>query len=351
MEKVTVLIVDDSALVRQLLAAILSRDPEIEVVGAAPDPLVARQMIKDLNPRVITLDVEMPRMDGIAFLEKIMRLRPMPVVMVSTLTQKGADTTLRALEIGAVDFVAKPTMDLQSGLEAMAAELVAKVKAAAQARVRPRSEQAISADRPPAPRMGVMSSDRLLAIGASTGGVEAITEVLRGMPADCPPIVITQHMPPQFTTSFARRLDTLAAPNVAEAVDGERLARGHVRVAPGGHHLEVLRDGAGWVCRIHEGAAVSGHRPSVDVLFSSVAQAAGAHGVGVILTGMGRDGAQGLLAMRQAGAHTVGQTEASCVVYGMPKAAFEVGGVEKQVALEKIAENVLALCRIGKTAG
>jgi two-component system, chemotaxis family, protein-glutamate methylesterase/glutaminase len=337
---IRVLIVDDSALMRALLSDLLGADPGIVVVGTASDPLIARDRIKALNPDVITLDVEMPRMDGIAFLEKIMTLRPMPVLMVSSLTQAGADTTLRALELGAVDYVAKPMIDLKQGMQALREELIAKVKVAAGARVR-------SHGAPPARLAGAgyQSSERVVAIGASTGGVEALQEILYALPADSPAIVVTQHMPPVFTSSFARRLDAACAVAVAEASHDARVLPGHVYIAPGGRHLEIGRSGADYVCRIHDGELVSGHRPSVDVLFRSVARSAGANAVGVILTGMGRDGALGLAEMRAAGARTLGQDEASCLVYGMPKAAREQGGVETELGLAHIAGEVLRLCR------
>lgn len=334
---IRVLVVDDSATMRSLISAVLSRDPEIEVVGQAGDPYEARQAIKALNPDVMTLDVEMPNMNGIEFLEKVMRLRPMPVVMVSTLTTRGAEVTLAALEIGAVDCVAKPST---GGLEGFR-ELPEKVKIAARARVRPLDRLAT----PPATvkiDAGTVAGDgRLIAIGSSTGGVEALITVLSRFPADCPPTVITQHMPESFTKSFSERLNRLCAPHVEEATDGAPLDPGRVYVAPGGEtHLEVA-GGSRLRCRIVPGDRVNGHRPSVDVLFASVARVAGARAVGCILTGMGRDGAQGLLEMRRAGARTVGQDEASCVVYGMPRAAFEIGAVERQLPLDRIAAELL----------
>jgi two-component system chemotaxis response regulator CheB len=339
-----VLIVDDSALVRQMLGQLLASDPAISVVGAAPDPLVARDMIKSLNPDVVTLDIEMPRMDGLAFLEKIMTLRPMPVVMISSLTQRGADTALRALEIGAVDYVAKPTIGLSEGFVALRDEIVTKVKAAAKARVRPLSRGAVVAA-PPSFAAGYSSSEKVIAIGASTGGVEALQSVLTSFPADSPAILVTQHMPALFTASFASRLNQFCAVTVTQAADGERVLPGHVYIAPGGLHLELARSGANYVCKVHDQAPVSGHRPSVDVLFRSVAQAAGANSVGIILTGMGKDGAAGLLDMRRAGASTIGQDEASCVVYGMPKAAYDCGATEIELPLGKIPEHVLFQCR------
>jgi two-component system chemotaxis response regulator CheB len=340
-----VLIVDDSALVRQMLTQMLESDASISVVGVAPDPIVARDMIKSLNPDVVTLDIEMPRMDGLAFLEKIMTLRPMPVVMISSLTQKGADVALQALEIGAVDYVGKPTIGLSEGFARLRDEIVAKVKAAAKARVRP-----LSQDRPPPVASfsgaGYSSSEKLIAVGASTGGVEALHTLLGAFPADSPAILVTQHMPALFTEGFAKRLDERCAVSVSQARDGERVLPGHVYIAPGGQHLELARSGANYICRLNEEAAVSGHRPSVDVLFRSVARAAAANAVGIILTGMGKDGAAGLLAMRQAGASTIGQDEASCVVYGMPKAAFDCGATEIELPISKIPGQVLNNCRV-----
>jgi two-component system chemotaxis response regulator CheB len=331
---IRVLIVDDSALVRQVLTQMLGSDPAICVVGAAPDPIVARDMIKSLNPDVVTLDIEMPRMDGLAFLEKIMTLRPMPVVMISSLTQKGADVALRALEIGAVDYVAKPTIGLSEGF-----------KAAAMAQVRP-----LSQDRPAVVASfsgaGYSSSEKVIAVGASTGGVEALHTLLGAFPPDSPAILVTQHMPALFTEGFAKRLDQRCAVTVSQAKDGERVLPGHVYIAPGGLHLELARSGANYICRLNEDAAVSGHRPSVDVLFRSVARAAGANAVGIILTGMGKDGAVGLLEMRRAGASTIGQDEASCVVYGMPKAAFDCGATEIELPIAKIPGQVLHNCRV-----
>ena len=340
---IKVVIVDDSALIRQLLTKILSSDPGITVVGAAPDPLVARQMIKDTNPDVVTLDIEMPKMDGLSFLEKIMRLRPMPVVMISSLTQKGADATLRSLELGAVDFIGKPKMDVQEGLSESTREIVAKVKAAATAKVRA-LKPVTSTESKPARKLGFASTEWIIAIGASTGGVTALRDVICDLPPDCPATLVTQHMPAKFTATFAPRLDGVAAVTVTEARDGERALPGHVYLAPGDQHLELHRSGANYVCRLQDAPPVSGHRPSVDVLFRSVAEAAGERAVGAILTGMGRDGAEGLLEMRRYGAHTIGQDEATCVVYGMPRAAEEIGAVERQLPLSKIADAILAGC-------
>lgn len=340
---VRVLIVDDSAVMRQLLTSLLSEDPEIEVVGTAADPHIARERIKALNPDVVTLDVEMPHMDGLTFLRKIMTLRPMPVVMISTLTQRGADTTLEALEIGAVDFIAKPTGDLAAGLSELGAELSRKVKAAAAVRVgAQRAKPAPQvAQRPPRPRG---PSGKLLFVGASTGGVEALKALLMGLPPDCPPTLITQHMPPRFTAGFAERLDRQCPMRVSEAVNDETIEPGHVYIAPGSHHLEIVRAGTRHVCRLSEGPSVSGHRPSVDVLFRSAARVCGKSAVGVILTGMGKDGAEGLLEMRQAGAITLGQDEESALIYGMPRAAFECGAVMHQHPLGHMAEAILDAC-------
>jgi two-component system chemotaxis response regulator CheB len=343
MKPVKVLVVDDSATMRGLIKAALERDPGLEVIGQAADALEARQAIKALNPDVITLDVEMPNMNGIEFLEKIMRLRPMPVIMVSSLTTSGGDATIRALEAGAVDCVAKPS----PGHEHTFDDLPGIVKMAAGAFVRPAVSRASA---PPSSQFRDSSNyvhdGRVVAIGASTGGVEALIAVLSEFPANCPPTVITQHMPANFTKSLAQRLDRLCAPSVSEAADGAELTQGHVYLAPGGHaHLEIVGS-RGLRCRLRQGEPVSGHRPSVDVLFTSVSKAAGDKGIGVILTGMGKDGAVGLLAMRNAGARTLGQNEASSVVYGMPKVAFELGAVEKQLPLAKLGHEILAVAAV-----
>jgi two-component system chemotaxis response regulator CheB len=338
---VRVLVVDDSAVMRHLLSALLSADPEIDVVGTASDPHIARERIKALNPDVVTLDIEMPRMDGLTFLRKIMTLRPTPVVMVSTLTQAGAEITLEALEIGAVDFVAKLS-DLSRGRDALAAELQAKVKAAARTRVGMRRMPAVA----PRARVGGggRAAEKLLVIGASTGGVEALKVLLLGMPADCPPTLITQHMPPRFTAAFANRLDRECAMRVSEAVSGEPLEPGHVYVAPGSHHLEVRREGGRARCVLTDGPPVSGHRPSVDVLFRSAARHLPRSTIGVILTGMGKDGAEGLLELRKAGAITFGQDEQSSLIYGMPRVAFERGAVVRQYPLERLAAAIMEAC-------
>ncbi|HWV43241.1 chemotaxis response regulator protein-glutamate methylesterase [Pseudorhodoplanes sp.] len=339
---VRVLVVDDSALIRQLLTTVLSADPEIEVVGTADDPYVARERIKALNPDVVTLDIEMPHMDGITFLRKIMTLRPMPVIMISTLTQAGADVTLEALEIGAVDFIAKPSADAAHALPALASELQAKVKAAARTRIAARAARAPTPVRKVA--RSVRANGKIVAIGASTGGVEALKVVLMNLPADCPPIVITQHMPPRFTTAFAQRLDRECPMSVKEAAEGDVIEQGHVYIAPGSHHLQVVNSGSGYRCTLDDGPAVTGHRPSVNVLFSSMARAVGRSAVGVILTGMGKDGADGLLELRNAGGLTIGQDEASSLIYGMPHVAFERGAVMQQFSLNQVADAILDAC-------
>ena len=346
-----VLIVDDSAVVRQMLSEILASDPGIEVVGTAADPLLAREKIKRLAPDVITLDVEMPRMDGLAFLENLMRLHPLPVVMISSLTERGADTTLQALALGAVDFVSKPKLDVARGLQAYADEIIGKVKMAARSRVRtlarpvaPRVTLGTVAP-PPARSIQFRTTDRLIAIGASAGGTEALRVVLEGMPADAPAVVLTQHLPATFSTAFAERLDRHSAMSVREASDGEAVLPGHAYLPPGGKHLRVIRDGARWRCRIDDGPAVNRHKPAVDVLFRSVAESAGANAIGAILTGMGDDGARGLLELKNAGAPTLVQDEATSVVWGMPGAAFKLGAAEEQVPLERIAERLMALAR------
>jgi len=333
---------------RQLLASLLEADPEIEVVGTAADPHIARERIKALNPDVVTLDVEMPHMDGLTFLRKIMTLRPMPVVMISTLTQRGAETTLEALEIGAVDFIAKPTGDLANGMTELAAELQRKVKAAAGVRVGCR--RAVAA--PQLPRQQRRRRpEKIVFVGASTGGVEALKALLMGFPPDCPPTLITQHMPPKFTRGFAERLDRQCPITVSEAVDDEAIEPGHVYIAPGSHHLEIARVGNRHVCRLSDDAPVGGHRPSVDVLFRSAARVCGKSAVGSILTGMGKDGAEGLLELRRAGGMTLGQDEQSALIYGMPRAAFERGAVMRQCSLAQMADAILDACEVDVSHG
>lgn len=342
---IRVLVVDDSALMRKLLTEIINGLPDLEVVGSAPDAHMAREMIKTLNPDVLTLDVQMPKMDGLEFLERLMRLRPMPVVMVSAYTEAGSDTTLRALELGAVDFIGKPRAESQQRMEEYAQELGEKIRAAKGARLRrlqplPTAANSAATPRPSAARAG--GSNKVIFIGASTGGTEAIKQVLLGIPADCPPILIVQHMPETFTGSFARRLDSLCAPRVIESAGGERLENGTVYIAPGHSHMLIKRTGSGLVTELQQTPPVNRHRPSVDVLFDSAAAVMGKQAVGVILTGMGKDGAQGLLRMRQVGAYTLGQDEASCVVYGMPREAALVGAVEEVASLDEISRRTLA---------
>jgi len=336
-----VLIVDDSALVRSLLTEILSADPAIEVVGSASDPYIARDKIKLLKPDVLTLDVEMPRMDGLTFLENLMRLHPLPVLMVSSLTERGAEITLQALELGAVDFVTKPKIDVAHGLQEYAEELRAKLKAVAHARPRGLAgTRPATAPRPEALRR-FRTTDRLIAIGASTGGTEAIKAVLEQMPPDAPGTVITQHIPAAFSRPFAERMNRSSAMAVCEAQDGQLIVPGHAYIAPGGLHLQVARDGARYVCRLSDAAPENRHRPSVDVLFRSMARNAGANAVAALLTGMGEDGARGLLELRQAGAHTLAQDEASSVVWGMPGAAVKLGATEQVLPLDRIAAQLL----------
>ncbi|HEY9280468.1 MAG TPA: chemotaxis response regulator protein-glutamate methylesterase [Eoetvoesiella sp.] len=341
MKKIRVLCVDDSALVRGLMKEIINTHPDMEVVAVAPDPLVARELIKQHNPDVLTLDVEMPRMDGLDFLERLMRLRPMPVVMVSSLTERNSDVTLRALELGAVDFVTKPKLGLRDGLIEYSDLIADKIRAAALSRPR----QLAKADAPPRRQLTHVFSttEKVIAIGASTGGTEAIRQVLEPLPANSPAILITQHMPAGFTRSFVQRLDNLCAVQVHEAEDGQRVLPGHVYLAPGGiAHMKLARSGANYIVRLDASEPVNRHRPSVDVLFHSVAQVAGKNAVGAILTGMGKDGAQGLLAMKQAGAATFAQDEASCVVFGMPREALHIGAADEAVPLLNISERLLA---------
>ena len=346
---IKVLIVDDSALIREVLTRTLGKDGDILVVGAAEDPIEAREKIKTLNPDVVTLDIEMPNMNGLQFLEKLMRLHPLPVVMVSTLTTKGASETLLALELGAVEIVAKPNATLAGGLDAFGENLRQKVRAAAQSDVKSRAMRATAPV--VAVRTAAAPKGSLIAIGASTGGVEAIRVVLSTMPVDCPPIVIAQHMPPGFTSRFAARLDEVTDLKVVEAEDRMPLENGHAYVAKGDYHLRVERSSGQLKCRLTQDELASGHRPSVDVLFESVAKTVGPMAVGAILTGMGRDGARGLKLMREAGAYTVGQSQASALVYGMPRVAFEEGAVIEQSPVEGItARLAAALTRIKSAA-
>jgi two-component system chemotaxis response regulator CheB len=355
--RIKVLIVDDSALIRALLTSIVNAQPDMVAVGAAGDAYVAREMIKRLEPDVVTLDIEMPKMDGIDFLEKLMRLRPTRVVMVSTLTERGAEVTLRALELGAIDVVAKPKLDIARGLQSGSQEILDKIRFAA---TTPLRQPALSPSTALASSMGSVatttvatparvqlraSTEKLLVIGASTGGTEALLALLRVLPVDAPGIVIVQHMPEKFTTQFAARLDTLCAIRVKEAASGDTVMRGQALIAPGNHHLLLKRSGARYYVEVTDGPLVNRHRPAVDVLFRSTARYAGANAVGVILTGMGDDGARGMLEMKQAGAYTVAQDEASCVVFGMPAEAIKHGGVDRVLPLDRIAGEVVTRCR------
>ncbi|MFM2119570.1 MAG: hypothetical protein RL722_1038 [Pseudomonadota bacterium] len=373
MAKIRVVVVDDSALVRSLLAEIINRQPDMESVGTASDPYVARELIRNLNPDVITLDVEMPRMDGIDFLSKLMRLRPMPVVMVSTLTERGAEVTLKALELGAVDFVAKPRLGIADGLRQLELEITDKIRIAAKAHVHklvaPAGPQSPgpssgaagpstvsgrlteSGGRPPAPSpsLGRISTEKLIFIGASTGGTEATKEVLANLPPDSPAVLITQHMPPGFTRSYALRLNGLCKIRVSEAVDGERVLPGHAYIAPGGMHLSVERSGANYTARVRDGEAVNRHKPSVEVLFGSAARVVGRNAIGIMLTGMGADGAKAMREMKDAGAYNVAQDERSCVVFGMPREAIAAGACDQVLPLTQIASHLMTYLR--ETAG
>ncbi len=341
-----VLIVDDSAIIRQLLSQVLGSAADLEVVGVAPDPYVAWEKIKSLSPDVLTLDVEMPRMDGVTFLERLMKLHPMPVVMVSSLTEEGCATTLRALELGAFDFVAKPKVDIRAGTLELADSILEKVRAAAHSKPKaPKARRSIRATPVKAP-IGAMlkTTHRIVAVGASTGGTEAIREILIRLPADAPPIVIVQHMPPGFTRAFAARLDSMTAVRVKEAEDGDRLFPGRVLIAPGDYHMALRRSGADYSVRVFSSERVNHHRPSVDVLFDSCAACAGANVVGVILTGMGSDGAKGMANMHTKGAHTLAQDEDSCIVFGMPREAVALGAADEILPLGRIPMAILQAC-------
>lgn len=344
-KKIRVLIVDDSALMRQLIREILESDPEIEVVGTAGDPYAAREKILALNPDVITLDVEMPKMDGITFLEKLMAGRPMPVVMLSSLTEAGCSTTLRALELGAVDFVSKPKIDMATGIMSLSDEIVDKVKAAAAAKVRPTAvvTSTVSKHKPANTAAMIKTTHKVIAIGGSTGGTEALCSVLASFPPDAPGVVAVLHMPEGFTKSYAQRLDRTCQIRVKEAEDGDRILPGHAILAAGNFHMKVVRSGASYQVRVMTGAPVQRHRPSVDVLFNSCAENLGANAVGVILTGMGADGADGLLAMKNAGAKTIAQDEQSCVVFGMPKEAINRNAANHILPLDRIANTAIQL--------
>ena len=355
--KIRVIVVDDSALVRSLLSEIINRQRDMECIGTANDPLVAREMIRELDPDVITLDVEMPRMDGIDFLGRLMRLRPTPVVMISTLTERGAEVTMKALELGAVDFVAKPRVGLASGLNDLAAQIVDKIRVAAVAQVRrsparhaapaagSAGSAAVAHAAPAAGLLGRLSTEKLICIGASTGGTEAIKEVLVQMPADSPAIVITQHMPPGFTTSFAARLNGLCQITVKEAVNGERILPGHAYIAPGGTQFHVARSGANYVAVVDDGPPVNRHKPSVEVLFKSAAAVVGRNAFGIMLTGMGNDGAVAMREMKDAGSYNYVQDEATCIVFGMPREAIAHGAADEVLPLGQIAPALIARLR------
>ena len=355
---IKVLIVDDSALVRQLLTTILDSAAGIKVVGTAPDPYVAREKIKQLNPDVLTLDIEMPRMDGVTFLGNLMRLRPMPVVMISTLTEKGADVTLQALELGAVDFISKPKLDLSNQLGDYAQEIIEKVRVAALARVQPlirkpvKNRQEVDVDgkltadavlHRTEGKRHFRTTDRIIGIGASTGGTEAIKDVLRHLSPDMPGIVISQHIPEAFSASFAARVNNESALVVSEAVDGQQILPGHAYIAPGSQHLLVERNGARYICRLNNGPLVNRHKPSVDVMFRSLAQNAGSNAIGLMLTGMGDDGAEGIGEIKAAGATTLAQDEKSSVVWGMPGESVKRGYIDEVLPLQKIAQRLTEL--------
>lgn len=347
-KKIRVLILDDSALIRQCLMHLLSDDPAIEVVGVAQDPTGAWKKIRALQPDVLTLDVEMPNMDGLTFLNELMATTPMPVVMVSALTEQGCATALRALELGAVDIVTKPKVDIRLGMENIAEELVRKVKVAAGAKVkrtvRSQSSKTVSSlarRRVQAESAMIKTSDTIVAIGSSTGGTEAVREVLEGLPPNSPPILVTQHMPEHFTRTWADRMNQLCRISVKEAEDGDSVLPGHALIAPGNFHMTLVRSGGRYLVRLNQDVPVNRHRPSVDVLFSSVAKYAGGNSIGLILTGMGHDGADGLLKMKQAGAYTIAQNEETCVVFGMPKEAIALGAADAVLPIDLIAKSIV----------
>ena len=340
--KIKVLVIDDSALIRSVLKEVINNFPDMEAIGAASNPLQAREMIKTLNPDVLTLDVEMPEMDGLTFLEKLMRLRPMPVLMISSLTERGSEAALRALELGAVDFLPKPKLGIVEGIQEYADEIAQKIRVAYKTKIRSRSQTG-QTTLAPLPALGnrISTTEKVIAVGSSTGGTEAIKELLIRMPADAPGILIAQHMPEAFTTSFANRLDGLCKIKVTEAEGNERVLPGHAYIAPGHAHLLLKRSGANYMTELSQAAPVNHHRPSVEVLFRSVAEQAGKNAIGVMLTGMGKDGAIGMLEMRQAGAYNLAQDEASCVVFGMPREAIAVGAVDEIVPIQEMTQRVL----------
>lgn len=354
MNKVRVLIIDDSLLIRKILTEIFNSSPDIEVVGAAADPLIAREMIKQLNPDVLTLDIEMPRMDGLTFLRNLMRLRPTPVVMISTLTEKGAEVTLEALTLGAVDFIAKPKVAVVSTLNSYADDIISKVKMAARANVRNDTNRTLrprEVDKTPGDvnlktepvKKHAAAGNKIIALGASTGGTEAIKAVVKGLPAGTPAVVITQHLPAAFSESFVRHIDLVTEMTACIPKHGQTVAAGHIYLAPGDRHMKVIREGSGFVIQLHNGEPVNRHKPAVDVMFRSVARNAGANAVAVLLTGMGADGAIGMKEMHDAGAKTVIQDEQSSVVWGMPGAAFKLGCTDYVLPLEDVAHKILSL--------
>ncbi|MEN9658014.1 MAG: hypothetical protein RL571_1479 [Pseudomonadota bacterium] len=344
-KNIRVIVIDDSALMRNLLKEIIDEAPDLECIATAPDPLIAREKIRELNPDVITLDIEMPKMDGLEFLERLMRLKPTPVIMISSLTEQGSEAALRALELGAVDIIAKPKLDIVRGIQGYADDIREKIRSAAGAKVKPifssvtpshSADVVLSKVSKP-----ILKTEKLIIVGASTGGTEALKEFLMPMPPDSPAILIAQHMPEMFTKSFANRLDSLCRITVKEAEQGERILPGHAYIAPGHSHLMLGVSGANYVCQLSQGEPVNRHRPSVDVLFRSVANLAGKNAIGIILTGMGKDGAAGMLEMKQAGSYNFAQDEASCVVFGMPKEAIALGGVHEILPLKDISTRVL----------
>ncbi len=347
--KIKVLVIDDSAMIRKVMKKIINQAWDMECVGAAPDPWIAREMIKEFNPDVLTLDVEMPKMDGLDFLGRLMRLRPMPVLMVSTLTELGSDVTFRALELGAVDFISKPKLDIERGMEEYAAMITSKIRIAADANIQTHKKATDSSYAKQNTKNAVLTSlssqfastEKLIVIGASTGGTEAIKEILTQLPADAPGILVVQHMPEHFTKSFAKRLDTFCKISVKEAENNERILPGHAYIAPGNYHLLIRRSGADYMTKLNQEELVNRHRPSVDVMFSSVANVAGANALGVILTGMGKDGVKGLMEMKVAGSYTIAQDKKSCVIFGMPKEAIAAGAVSEVLPINKIARRTL----------
>ena len=342
-QKIKVLIIDDSALIRSILKEVINSYPDMEAIGAAANPLQARDMIKSLNPDVLTLDVEMPEMDGLDFLEKLMRLRPMPVLMISSLTERGSDVALRALELGAVDFMAKPKLGIVEGIQGYGDEIAEKIRVASNARLTKRVIKTAQNVPEVLPALGnrIATTEKIIVVGASIGGTEAIKEFLMRMPADAPGILITQHMPEIFTKSFAKRLDSLCKISVKEAAYGERILPGHAYIAPGNAHLLLKRSGANYMTELSQSEPVNRHRPSVEVLFRSAAHSAGKNVIGIMLTGMGKDGAVAMLEMHQAGAYNLAQDEASCVVFGMPHEAILLGAVAEVVDIQEMAQRVL----------